>query len=194
MNTSAVIVLVPSVAYCTAVVRGFLCADSTEAVSLGASRTPKEASLCHIVYDALCLVCGKVKQSTLATLGVNLIHECVKGNLNKSLLHIIWMSVEVERLAVAHIVQLAVSAFPIVDAIEEVIDLFDVSFEEVSIVFAEGLVTDFEVLFHRLYIAFLFMFRQLLFFSCCHTIDADDKTHDGKNKDDFYLVHLVIAS
>jgi hypothetical protein len=29
-----------------------------------------------------------------------------------------------------------------------VIDLFDASFEKVSIVFAEGLVTDFEVLFH----------------------------------------------
>jgi hypothetical protein len=40
-------------------------------------------------------------------------------------------------------VQLAVSSFPIIDAIEEVIDLFDASFEKVSIVFAEGLVTDF---------------------------------------------------
>jgi hypothetical protein len=59
------------------------------------------------------------------------------------------MSVEVERFAVAHIVQLAVGSFPIIDAIEEVIDLFDASFEKVSIVFAEGLVTDFEVLFHR---------------------------------------------
>jgi hypothetical protein len=58
------------------------------------------------------------------------------------------MSVEVKRFAVAHIVQLAVCSFPIVDAIEEVIDLFNASFEKVSIVFAEGLVTDFEVLFH----------------------------------------------
>ena len=73
------------------------------------------------------------------------------------------MSVEVKRFAVAHIVQLAVSSFPIVDAIEEVIDLFDASFEKVSVVFAEGLVTDFEVLFHRFYIAFWFRFRQLLF-------------------------------
>jgi hypothetical protein len=150
--------------------------------------------LLHIIYDALCLVCGKVKESTLATLGVNLIHECVKGNLNKSLLHIIWMSIEVERFAVAHIVQLAVSAFPIVDAIEEVIDLFNASFEKVSIVFAEGLVTDFEVLFHRLYIAFWFVFRQLLFFSCCHTIDADEDASNGKGKDEGIDIHLVIAS
>jgi hypothetical protein len=53
------------------------------------------------------------------------------------------VSIEVKRFAVAHIVQLAVSSFPIIDAIEEVIDLFDASFEKVSIVFAEGLVTDF---------------------------------------------------
>jgi hypothetical protein len=75
-----------------------------------------------------------------------------------------------------------------------VIDLFDASFEEVSIVFAEGLVTDFEVLFHRFYIAFLFIFRQLLFFSCYHSIDSDKNGYDGKSEDDFYLVHFVIAS
>jgi len=45
-----------------------------------------------------------------------------------------------------------------------VIDLFDASFEKVSIVFAEGLVADFEVLFHGFYIAFLDWFRQQLFF------------------------------
>jgi hypothetical protein len=107
----------------------------------------------------------------------------MKSNLCKSFHHIIWMSVEVERFAVAHIVQLAVCSFPIVDAIEEVIDLFDASFKKVSIVFAEGLVTDFEVLFHRFYIAFLIMFRQLLFFRCCHTIDADEDASNGKDKD-----------
>ena len=118
----------------------------------------------------------------------------MQRNLSKSFHHIIWMSVEVECFAVAHIVQLAVSSFPIIDAIEEVIDLFDVSFEEVSIVFAEGLVTDFEVLFHRLYIAFLFVFRQLLFFSCYHSIDPDKNGYDGKSEDDFDLIHFVIAS
>jgi len=87
----------------------------------------------------------------------------VKSDLGKSVHHIIGVSVEVERFAVAHIVQLAVSSFPIIDRIEEVIDLFDASFEKVSIVFAECLVTDFEVLFHRFYIAFLDWFRQQLF-------------------------------
>jgi len=72
----------------------------------------------------------------------------VKVDLGESLFDIIGVSVKVERFAVAHIVQLAICAFPIIDAIEEVIDLFEVSFEEVSIIFAEGLVTDFEVLFH----------------------------------------------
>ena len=154
MNSSAVIGLVPSIADCTAVVARLLCRDSAEAISLCASRTPKEAGLRHLIYDALCLCRSKVKQSTLATLGVNLINQGVKSNFNKSLLHIIWMSVEVKRLAVAHIVQLAVSSFPIIDTIEEVIDLFDASFEKVSIVFAEGLVTDFEVLFHRFILPF----------------------------------------
>jgi len=118
----------------------------------------------------------------------------MQRNLSKSVHHIIWMSIKVERFAVAHIVQLAVSSFPIIDTIEEVIDLFDASFEKVSVVFAEGLVTDFEVLFHRLYIAFLFMFRQLLFFRCYHSIYSDKNSYNGKNKDDFYLIHLVIAS
>jgi len=104
------------------------------------------------------------------------------------------MSVEVKRFAVAHIVQLAVSSFPIIDTIEEVIDLFDASFQKVSIVFAEGLVTDFEVLFHRLYIAFLFMFRQLLFFRCYHTIDAHEDASNGKSEDKSIDIHLVIAS
>ena len=121
---------------------------------------------------------------TLATLGVNLINQGMKSNLNKSFLHIIWMSVEVERFAVAHIVQLAVSSFPIIDAIEEVIDLFDASFEKVSIVFAEGLVTDFEVLFHRFYIAFLDWFRQLLFLhrflvDAFHLVSVSLKSSDG---------------
>jgi hypothetical protein len=154
MSSSAVIELVPSIANCTTVVRGFLCTDSTKAVSFRASRTPKEASLRHIIYDALRLGYSKVKKSTLATLGVDLIDQGVKGNLNKSFLHIIWMSVEVKRFAVAHIVQLAVSSFPIIDTIEEVIDLFDASFEKVSIVFAECLVADFEVLFHGLSMSF----------------------------------------
>jgi len=117
----------------------------------------------------------------------------MQRNLGESVHHIIWMSVEVKRFAVAHIVQLAVSPFPIIDTIEEVIDLFDVSFEEVSIVFAEGLVTDFEVLFHRLYIAFWFMFRQLLF-CCYHTIDADEDASNGKGEDESIDSHLVIAS
>ena len=163
MNSSAVIVLVPSVANCTAVVRGFLCTDSSKAVSLGATRTPKEAGLTHSIHDALCLGLGKVKQSTFTPLGVNLIHERVKSNLGKSVHHSIRVSIEVERLAIAHIVQLSVSSFPIIDTIEEVIDLFDASFEKVSIIFAECLVTDFEVLFHRFYIAFLDWFRQQLF-------------------------------
>jgi len=60
-NSSAVIVLVPSIADCTAVVRGLLCTDSTKAIPLGASRTPKEASLRHLIDDALCLGCRKVK-------------------------------------------------------------------------------------------------------------------------------------
>jgi hypothetical protein len=73
------------------------------------------------------------------------------------------MSVEVERFAVAHIVQLAVSSFPIIDTIEEVIDLFDASFEKVSIVFAECLVTDFEVLFHGLSMSFWLCFVNYYF-------------------------------
>jgi len=94
------------------------------------------------------------------------------------------MSVEVKRFAVAHIVQLAVSSFPIIDAIEEVIDLLDVSFEEVSIVFAEGLITDFEVLFHRFYIAFLYWFRQQLFLhrflvDSFHLVSVSVKGSDG---------------
>ena len=143
MNSSAVIVLVPSVANCTAVVARFLCTDSAEAVAFRASRTPKETGLHHLIDDALCLGLGKVKQSTLAPLSVDLIDQAMQRNLSESFHHIIWMSVEVKRFAVAHIVQLAVSSFPIIDAIEEVIDLFDASFEKVSIVFAEGLVTDF---------------------------------------------------
>jgi hypothetical protein len=55
-----------------------------------------------------------------------------------------------------------------------VIDLFDASFEKVSVIFSECLVTDFEVLFHRFYIAFRFMFRQLLF----SAIDADNFFED----------------
>jgi hypothetical protein len=46
-----------------------------------------------------------------------------------------------------------------------VIDLFDVSFEEVSIVFAEGLVTDFEVLFHGLSMSFWLDFVNYYFVS-----------------------------
>jgi hypothetical protein len=46
-----------------------------------------------------------------------------------------------------------------------VIDLFDVSFEEVSIVFAEGLVTDFEVLFHWSILPFCIGFVNYYFVS-----------------------------
>jgi len=104
--------------------------------------------LYHFIDDALCLCHSKVKESTLATLAVDLVDQGVKVDLGESFFDIIGVSVKVERFAVAHIVQLAVCAFPIIDAIEEVIDLFEVSFEEVSIIFAEGLVADFEVLFH----------------------------------------------
>jgi hypothetical protein len=44
-----------------------------------------------------------------------------------------------------------------------VIDLFDASFEKVSIVFAEGLVADFEVLFHGLSMSFWFGFVNYYF-------------------------------
>jgi hypothetical protein len=158
MNSSAVILLVPSIADCTAVITWLLCTDSAETISLGASRTPKEASLLHLIDDALCLCLCKVKQSTFASFSVDLIDQGMQGNLSKSFHHVIWMSVEVERFAVAHIVQLAVCSFLIVDTIEEVIDLFDASFEKVSIVFAEGLVTDFEVLFHGLSMPFWLCF------------------------------------
>jgi len=158
MNSSAVIVLVPSVADCTAVVTRFLCTDSAEAIPFGASRTPKEASLRHLIDDALCLSLCKVKQSTFASFSVDLIDQAMQSNPSKSFHHIIWMSIEVERFAVAHIMQLAVSSFPIIDTIEEVIDLFDASFEKVSIVFAECLIADFEVLFHGLSMPFWFSF------------------------------------
>ena len=154
MNSSAVIVLVPSTADSSAVVARLLCCDSAKAISLRASSTPKEAGLHHLIDDALCLIGSKVKQSTLATLSVDLINQGVKGDLGESFLHIIGVSVEVERLAVAHIVQLAISSAPVIDAVIEVIDLFDASFEKVSIVFAEGLVADFEVLFHGLSMPF----------------------------------------
>jgi len=114
----------------------------------------------------------------------------MQGNFSKSVHHIIRVSVEVECFAVAHIVQLAVSSFPIIDRIEEVIDLFNVSFEKVSIVFAEGLVTDFEVLFHGFDYAFWFMFRQRLFFSCYHSKDAKEQSADSKKEDDLHWIHL----
>jgi len=143
MNSSAVILLVPSTADSSAVVARLLCCDSAEAISLGASSTPKEAGLHHLIDDALCLCCSKVKQSTLTTLGIDLIDQGMKGDLGESFLHIIGVSIEVERFAVAHVMQLAIGSAPVVDAVKEVIDLFDASFEKVSIVFAEGLVADF---------------------------------------------------
>ena len=38
------------------------------------------------------------------------------------------------------------------------------------------------------------MFRQGLFFSCCHTIDADEDASNGKGEDEGIDIHLVIAS
>jgi len=61
MNSSAVILLVPSVADCTAVVTRFLCTDCAKAIPFGASRTPKETGLCHLIDDTLCLCSSKVK-------------------------------------------------------------------------------------------------------------------------------------
>ena len=125
MSSSAVIGLVPSTADGSAVVARLLCCDSAKTVSLRTSRTPKEAGLHHLIDDALCLCCSKVKQSTLATLSVDLIDQSMKGDLGESLLHIIGMSIEVKRFAVAHVMQLTIRSAPVVDAVIEVIDLFD---------------------------------------------------------------------
>jgi len=70
-------------------------------------------------------------------------------------------------------VQLATSCGVVIHRIVKVIHLRFVAFQEESRGVAEGLSGDGDLVFHMVYIAFWLLFRQGLFFGCCHRIDSD---------------------
>jgi hypothetical protein len=75
----------------------------------------------------------------------------------------------------------------------EVFDLAFVAFQEESGSVAEGLSCNGNLVFHLVYIAFWFGFRQGLIFCGSHSDDAKDETADGKDKDDFHGIHYLAS-